>query len=728
MGARAVTRSAMHKVAFALAVALGAFLLFQVQPLIARYILPWFGGGPAVWTTCMLFFQAMLLVGYAYAHGLSRLPAMGQSLIHVAMLLGAMLMLPIIPSERWMPTPQQNPVIAILVLLLVHIGLPYVVLAGTSPLMQSWYARVLVGQSPYRLYALSNAASLMALLSYPTVVEPLLGRVQQAWMWMIGLGVFVVVSLYCAFLSRGPAHAFSPVGVREMTGTAGGNQSTRSAAVIHNPNQPFKGGEGVAGGWGAVWLWMVLPACASVLLLAITNRLSQDIAPVPLLWVVPLSIYLLTFILAFDSPRWYARRLFAHLLPLALVGATWIMLWEQQVALVWQILVYCAILFIFAMSCHGELYRLRPSVKGITAYYLMIAAGGALGGLMVAVVAPVVFDDYFELHWGLLLTTVLLVGRWIWEGRAVMGAVFSPAHALVIVALIVISGYGLYVHATRPLEGAVRIEGSRNFYGRLMVYEVHQDDPHRHHRLLHHAGTAHGLQFMHPERRSIPTAYYDFSSGMGRVILAMQQARPQAPLNVGAVGMGIGTIAAYNRPLDRLTFYEIDPDVIEVARRWFYFLPEAKGEVFNVLGDARLSLARQPGQEFDLLVLDAFSGDSIPTHLLTVESMQVYRRHLAVGGIILIHISNQHLELEPLAAALADEAGMSIVLIHRQADEAQGAYSSLWAALWERGSTPLVDPSALGILPGSRRVRPWTDDYSNLLAVFKRPFRGTGGG
>jgi spermidine synthase len=253
-----------------------------------------------------------------------------------------------------------------------------------------------------------------------------------------------------------------------------------------------------------------------------------------------------------------------------------------------------------------------------------------------------------------------------------------------------------------------------------MVYEVDQDDPWRHHRLLHHAGTAHGLQFMHPDRRAIPTAYYDASSGVGRIITAMQEARGDAALRIGAVGLGIGTIAAYTRPGDGLVFYEIDPDVIDIAQRRFHFLTAAPGRVLHVLGDGRLSLQRQTPQGFDLVVLDAFSGDSIPIHLLTVQALEVYRRHLAPGGIITIHISNQYLDLEPLVASLADELGMSIVSIHRQADESLGAYASLWVALWDRGLPPLVDPSPFGQAPGPRRVRPWTDDYSNLLGVVKR--------
>jgi hypothetical protein len=668
---------------FALDVFVGAFLLFQVQPLVGKYILPWFGGSPAVWTVCMLFFQVMLLIGYAYAHASATCltPPM-QAGVHIVLLAAAVLLLPIVPGDRWIPTDANDPTLRILGMLLASVGVPFVALSATGPLVQAWFARVVPGRSPYRLYALSNAASLIALLSFPVLVEPNLTRAMQARLWGYLLVGFAVLCSAGAIL----AARYPRVWVAESV-TAADRRNDRSSTAA---------------------LWIALATCASALLLAVTNKICQDVAVVPLLWVVPLSIYLLSFIVCFDRPAWYRRSLFLPLTGLSMAGVCWMMLRQDvEPPIVVQISVYCVALLMCCMLCHGELYAARPGHDRLTSFYLAIAFGGALGGAMVAIAAPLLLSGYFELHialFGCAVLALVVVHRDS-PGRRSSGLVASAVAVLAV---------ALLLNVTSFMRDSTMIARKRNFHGVLRVYDVLVERPFEHHRILQHAGVAHGLQF--PSRPNLPTAYYGPTSGAG---IALRYApRPHA-LRVGVVGLGVGTVVLYGQKGDTFRAYEINPDVVSMAHQHFSFLRQAAGDVQIVLGDARMSLARESDQQFDLIVLDAFSGDSIPVHLLTRECFELYLRHLRVGGTIAVHISNQHLELAPVITRLAEHFGLGWVHITSNARPDMGQYKSRWMLLSTDRAWLESEPvrSASGPIQVRRHIRLWTDDDTNLFQI-----------
>ena len=687
---------------FALTIFTGAFLLFQVQPLIAKFILPWFGGGPGVWTTCMLFFQVLLLGGYAYAHLISRwLKPRAQAIVHLALLAAALALLPIIPSEAWKPTGSENPVPRILALLLVTLGLPYFVLSSTGPLMQQWFSRANPGRSPYRLYALSNVGSLLALLSYPFFFEPNFTRKTQAGLWAWGLGAFVLFCGFCAvrlWKSEGDRKSEirnpktegnpKPEDRNPKTETSAGEVGSAGASVItaaEDSRAPAAANASLvaaavapASDFGSrpsfgsrisdfgfqpsPFLWLLLPACASTLLLATTNKMCQDVAVIPFLWVLPLALYLLSFILCFDSPRWYKRLPYTLALILLLGAVCWVLPQQSDIPLLLVLAIYSAALFVCCMICHGELYRLRPEPDRLTSFYLLIAAGGALGGLFVAVIAPLVFNSYAELPWGLFGCGLLLLvtcardpapassTRWRWLASLGVG--------------VVVLGVALLWQSHKFAK--TRVLMSRNFYGVLSVSEELKDSPDWHHFALFHGQTLHGLQFVHPIGATWPTAYYTDNSGVGLAVFSL----PKGDRRMGLVGLGVGTLAAYARTNDYLHFYEIDPEVLRVATNRFTYLAHCKGKVECTLGDARLSLEREPSQQFDLLALDAFSGDAIPVHLLTREAFAMYDRHLKTNGVIAVHISNKSLDLEPVLANVARECHYHMAVIESNTDAA----------------------------------------------------------
>jgi hypothetical protein len=672
---------------FAITIFIGAFLLFQVQPLIGKYILPWFGGSPAVWTACMLFFQVMLLVGYAYAHASIRYlrsPNV-QMIVHLLLLTAAVAMLPIVPGAKWVPTNPDQPTARIVAMLLACVGVPYVALAATGPLLQGWYARMAPGRSPYRLYALSNVASMLALISYPILVEPALSRPVQARVWGYLLIAFAVLCAGIAILqSRSPAPATDE----------------------HSP-------ETLASGQKRHWiLWLLLPACASVLLLAVTNKICQDVAVIPLLWVLPLAIYLLSFIICFDSPRWYTRGVFIPLMWLALAGVCWAMFQtDEKLPILPQISVYLLALFACCMVCHGELYRLRPVASRLTSFYLMIALGGAIGGILVALVAPRVFKGYFELHLGLFATALLtvLILRPSLRGR------LGPLFAGMCIALLGVT-LALLINATSVLKDATVVARSRNFYGVLSVFDVNRDEPLLRCIVLQHGGVTHGLQFVDPQLHNIPTAYFGPQSGVG--VMFRNVPRP-APLRVGVVGLGIGTVAAYAQPGDVFRFYEINPNVLPLAVTYFDFLNRSPARIEHIDGDARLSMQQEPQQNYDVFILDAFSGDAIPVHLLTRECFELYLHHLREGGIIAVHISNQHLNLAPVVRKLADHFGLASALIVNSTP-APGQYVSRWMLLSRNErwiGSPAIQQRATPLPSDQSGLRLWTDDDTNLFQI-----------
>lgn len=691
---------------FAATIFLGAFLLFQLQPLIGKYVLPWFGGATAVWATCMLFFQTLLLLGYAYAHLSTRwLSPRMAAVVHVLLLLAALCVLPISPSPRWKPGPLDDPTIRILALLTACVGLPYFVLSTTGPLLQAWLARPSPQRQSYRLYALSNVGSFLALLSYPVIVEPLMTRRSQAITWSVALGAFAIACAYCA-VRAALAPSPSPGTPREGRGedvSDGANvqRSTSSPPSVRS-------------------LWLLLPACASLLLLAVTNKLCQDVAVVPLLWILPLALYLLSFVICFDSPRWYDRRVFVPLLMIGLAAACWATWPEHEDAPIpLRIAALALALFACCMSCHGELYRLKPPVHSLTSYYLLIAAGGSTGGAFVALLAPLLFTGYTELQIGLLLAFVLLVVALHRDSASPLFRRRRPLGWLLTAIGGVVLALVLWPGASEYLSGGRLITRSRNFYGVLTVYDTGSGDNAQ--RLLHHGGITHGVQMLAANLRRHPTAYYGRQSGVG---VAIRSLAPGAAHRIGAIGLGAGTLAAYAEPGDLVRFYEINPMVIELARSHFSFLPDCRGSVEVVPGDARLSLERQADQRFDVLAVDAFSGDAIPVHLLTAECMDLYLRHLAPAGVLAIHVSNIHLDLQPVVQKLAAHAKLATArIVSPPLDSSQ--FDAEWILLARDPAllqAELILQAITATTPSKTRQRDvplWTDDYSDLIRILQ---------
>lgn len=666
---------------YATTIFLSSFLLFVVQPLIARLILPWFGGSAAVWTTCMLFFQALLLAGYAYAHflvGKVRRPGW-HAAIHTVLLGAAALTLPIAPDEAWKPSGSEEPISYILLLLAVAVGLPYFLLASTSPLIQAWYARAHPERNPYRLFALSNLASLVALVGYPFVIEPFLaGREQvRIWSWL-----FVGFAALCA------ASAWlTPKRALPETVVSDAGDSRRP-----------------------VWLWLALSATGAILLLAVTNHLTQNLAAGPLLWLAPLTLYLLTFILAFEGGAYRPAWMWSFAL-VALGAMAWLLVDRRfHFDLPVQLGVFLFGLFAGCLFCHGELYRLRPSARHLTGYYLTISAGGALGGGLVAVVAPLVFDAYYELGIGLVLLGVLAALRMRELGRV-------PHYASLAVLL---GATGCAAYESFNYHQDVKVS-ARSFYGVLRVKEYAPGEP-RHLRRLVHGAIMHGEQYMTGRARRYITAYYQEPSGIGAAIRAKQAAAPA--VRIGVIGLGTGTLAAYGRKGDTFRFYEIDPRVVAVARSEFTFLADSAANIEIEVGDARLVLERESSQAFDVLAVDAFSSDAIPVHLITREALQTYLRHVKPDGIVAFHVSNRFLQLIPVVARLAREAGVHAVHVNDEPgeDDVSRRSNTDWV-LVSRSAQALQAPRIVeaGAVPAEDRPewRTWTDDYSNLIQILR---------
>jgi hypothetical protein len=763
--------------AFALTIFAGAFLLFQVQPLIGKYILPWFGGSPGVWTTCMLFFQVLLLGGYAYAHTISRrLQPRTQAIVHLTLLAAALATLPITPGDNWKAHASGDPTWHILALLMASLGLPYLVLAATGPLMQEWFRRLTPGASPYRLYALSNVGSLLALISYPFYFETQFTRQAQAQFWSWGLLFYALGCGVCAWrVWRQP-----PAEI----------QSKRMAdADVPSPTP------------GRRALWLCLPACASILLLAVTNKMCQDVAVIPFLWVLPLGLYLVTFIISFDSPRWYSRFYYTMALAGAMVAISVALFQGADMPIVRQIVIYSATLFIGCMICHGELYHLKPHPRHLTSFYLMIAAGGAIGGLFVALVAPNVFSNFYEMHLSLGLIALLLLVL-CWNGRSEMGprrwqilfailalaavygaekgsdvavqwvrnldairteprlnyetwrnverfhAVLWIAPVMLGVAAIVlawrrgqvlnwhrmtcgllsaglvtlVAALGLQVQ--RASQGAV--VSARNFYGVLSVFEYEHDRPDARYYLLQHGRITHGLQFASPHRAREITSYFGSNSGIG---LALRQFPRQQNQRIGLLGLGVGTVTAYGKPGDYIRIYEINPQVKQIAESPFTYLSRSDAQVDVVMGDGRLSMESEPPQNFDILIMDAFSSDAVPVHLLTKEAFEIYQRHLKPDGAILVNISNRYLDLRPVVENAARAFDFDVHTINSEdggADENEEGgwwlYSSTWMILsrneefMNRGALRFA---ASPPIPYNPDIPLWTDDYTSMFRILQ---------
>jgi SAM-dependent methyltransferase len=669
-----------------------ACLLFLVQPLASKLILPWFGGSAAVWTTCMLFFQAGLLLGYLYAHGLvTALGPTRQAVVHTILLAASVLALPILPNAMWQPNPGEDPTWRVFGVLATSVGLPYLLLSSTSPLLQSWFARSQEGVLPYRYFALSNAGSLVALLAYPVLVEPYLTGHQQAWFWSVSYILFAVLCISTAWVAvahRSSVSALKAAKVEEALADAPASRFT-------------------------ILLWLALPACASTLLLAATNLLTQNIAPMPFLWVLPLSLYLLTFILCFESSRWYKRCLFLPLsLPaLCLLGQGSGPHRYESIRL--TIVALCTALFVCCMSCHGEVARLRPGARRLTSYYLCLSGGGVIGGLFVALLAPHLFPAYYEYPVAFCGCALLLLGvAWRDYSKWIRHRIGLPLWVLGFAATAMLM---IYVCRESYEETAGARLLVRNFYGALRVSDSRGDDQVLERELTHGIIT-HGIQLLNPWLRRNPTTYYALNSGVGLTWNVLAQT---GPLKMGVVGLGAGTLATYGRKGDTIRFYEINPQVLSVANTQFSFLADCLARHDVVLGDARLVLAREPGQHFDILTIDAFSGDAIPVHLLTREAFQIYWRHLKPDGVLVVHISNRYIDLAPVVALAAREAGKTARQVDNADDDKTETYSSSYVLVSSRAEffdSPLLKNAnfKIAVPPG---MRAWTDDFSNLWQV-----------
>jgi hypothetical protein len=668
---------------YAAAIFLGAFLLFLIEPMIAKAILPWFGGAAAVWTTCLLFFQGMLLGGYLYSDRLAsfRSKPRNQALWHLALLWASVFLLPISPSQRWKPTAADDPTFRILGLLLATIGLPYLLLS-TGPLLQAWYARQQPAAAPYRLFAVSNAGSLLGLLSYPILLEPFFTTRRQFQCWSV---------LYSGFVLLVTAAGVRYVRARNF-------EAASRAAGTAPPS------------WDVHLFWIAFPACSSLLLLAVTNHLSRNVAPIPFLWVLPLALYLLSFILCFEREAFYKRGWYLRLLLVAFAAMVCALSGlGEAVGLPALVAIFAGGLFVCCIVCHGELARLKPAAEHLTRYYILVAFGGAVGGAFVALIAPRIFCDNTELPAGLVLCLLLpsLILLRSTPLQRVLLVSIGVALAGVLYAL-------LYSGAFRPESRLV----ARNFYGVLRVQDHLGSDPSRATRELRSGTINHGQQFLAPERRRRPTAYYGPTSGVG---LALLHCRRDLPQRVGVIGLGAGVLASYARAGDYYRFYEINPLVVGLAHTHFTFLRDSPAPIDVVLGDGRLCLEREAAQNFDILAVDAFSGDAIPVHLLTREAFLVYFRHIKQNGILAVHISNRYLDLAPIVQLAVQAFGRRAIVIENRPDPEAAILRSTWVLaalqLEDLPQPAIRDVESHRPIPAG--TRPWTDDYSNIFSILR---------
>jgi len=687
---------------------LSAFLLFLVQPMIGKFVLPWFGGAPAVWTTCMLFFQAILLAGYAYAHGLAtRATLRTQARLHVALLVVSsivVLWLSVAPSPAWKPLADQSPVERILGLLLVTIGAPFFLLSATAPLLQSWFSRTRPERFPYRLYAVSNLGSLLAILSYPFVIEPSISLSRQASLWSWTYAVFAIACGLVAWQVMS-AHAIEPVADQP------------DGELVPQTAEP---------GIATKFVWLALAACSSVVLLATTSMMSQDLAVVPLLWILPLSLYLLSFVICFQHERLYWRPLFLVGLVASVAWITYVLGGSVFVPLRTQIAAYSTALFMVCMVCHGELVRLRPASRHLTSFYLMVAGGGALGGFLVTVVATAFLRGFWEYHFGLLAATLLVI--WVlFRERPREGG--RPVHVLALCGvLVVLWGVLAYFLTQNIRESTERnVEMARNFFGVLRLQELFTDDPSNHQYSLVHGRIEHGYQFQDPEKRHWPVSYYGPTSGMGAAIL-LHPARARGPMRIAVIGLGAGIAATYGRPGDVVRFYEINPEVVRLSEKYFTYRKETRATTDVTLGDARVSLERRRdegiSEQFDVIVIDAFSSDAIPVHLLTRECFDTFRFHLKPDGILAFHVTSRFFDLKPVLRSLSvpGRGQMHAAWFYDPGNPSIATDRTDWVLLTANEAFLATPEVRSRITPWPASGRPpvtWTDDYSNLVSVIQ---------
>lgn len=693
---------------FALTVLVSSFLLFLVQPIIAKQIVPWFGGSAAVWTTCLSFFQMVLLAGYAYSDGVQRLKPRAQSILHVVLLVVSLLALPIVAGDHWKPAGDEDPFWRILGLLFVTIGLPYFMLSTTGPLIQSWFAREqkdpAVARRAYRLFALSNFGSLMGLLAYPFVIEPWVSTRVQATIWSVFYGLFVLLTALVAIRAARQTRVALLDDSATSTVTAASDVQAQGARPVISD----------------LALWFALSGLATILLLSISSHITQNVASIPFLWVVPLSLYLLTFVVAFEGRGgrgWYSRE--TMMLPALLLAGfmAWGLVTDHGILDIdIAIPLYLVGLFLACLFCHGELAAAKPHPRYLTRFYFIIALGGAAGGIFVSLVAPRVFSAYWELPLALMLIGFLGIWVALRHGRGPIQKVFVGGS---LVSLVVC---GYYAGAYQREAASGSIYASRNFYGTLKITDREYPGGVEPVRRLIHGVILHGLQDINLEHRDDATTYYGESSGVGIALRHFAATQPSG-IRVGVIGLGVGTLARYGRTGDHYRMYEINPTVIELAQSHFSYIKDSKATVSFAQGDARLVLEREAPQQFDVLVIDAFSSDSIPIHLMTREALAVYRKHLSPKGVIVFHVTNRYLDLAPVVQQLADEVKMTAALVSDDpVIDSRGVYALSDWVLVTNNTALLMHPEVVAKrhrvvpIPG---LAPWTDDFNNLFRVLK---------
>lgn len=750
-----------------LAILIGAFLLFQVQLILGKYILPWFGGTPGVWSACLLFFQVILLGGYAYSHFVAmRLASRKQVGLHVGLMVVSVLVLvalafqwpsPITPGAGWKPQADTKPTLLILQFLLASIGLQFFLLSTTSPLLQHWFSQRSPLASPYRLYALSNLGSLLGLLSYPLLVEPALTLRTQAWLWSGGYLLFALLCMTVAPWKFAGSPSREPL-----------MEEPRAQEQSAGPS------------WSRQFFWTALAACASIMLLATTNIICQQVAVSPFLWVLPLSIYLLSFILCFESERFYRRGLFHPLFVLTAGAACALLLNSVDVPLLHQLVAFLMVMFASCMVCHGEIALTKPEPRYLTRFYLCIAIGGAFGGVFVNLVAPYIFPNLWEFPLGIIATAILLgLGlrrdpkswwyrrlRWmplalfagillmippaskalgvttlepppltyilfagtmalaaavvhVSDRRAPKASSYTVTRASALATVLLLACGFIWEARLRLRESVAR---ERNFYGVLAV--IRDSSPFGDFLFLRDRMVDHGMQFVNPQLARMAVGYYGPQSGINVLLRGL----PPTPVRVGVVGLGTGNLAVFSRPGDVFRFYEINPAVLQYAHgqdAYFTYLRDAPGTIEIAPGDARLTLEREAEhgerQQFDVLVLDAFSGDAIPIHLLTREAFWVYLQHLrSADSVLAVHITNRSLDLSPVLAGIAADLNLTAIRVYRPWQQTFSSQTD-WVLL-SRGPSPFLTRDVLAAakpLDNVARALVWTDDYSNLLHVAK---------
>jgi len=730
------------RLVYATTVFISAFLLFQVQPLLSKFILPWFGGTPAVWTSAMLFFQIVLFLGYLYAHLTSvYLSARWRFYAHLMVLALAVVSVALnrlIPPATLRPSGANNesPLLQVLLLLGATVGLPYFALSSTGPLLQKWFSETF-DKSPYRLFALSNFGSLLALISYPFFFEANYGIVSQAAMWSVGFAFFAICCAYCA-LTTYLSNRSKTVDRVVLSGTSDSEPSAPNETTATLDLTVEKKPTG-----SQLFTWIALPTLACILFLAVTNEVCQNIATVPLLWIVPLALYLLSFIVAFDQPKWYSRSIYSlvSLLLLFLLAdydltLTWISSFLNKLlgrsatnpihfGKTWwlEACTYFSALFTLLVVCHGELARSKPSPKYLTWFYLTLSLGGALGGIFVNLIAPNVFKTFFELPLSFICCAILcaaLLLDLLSSRKSNLRKLIVALGALLAIGTCCLIAMSKFVEENSDQSSV--LHQSRNFYGILSVYRTDRNTPEDQYMFVS-GHIRHGVQYADPNKRSTPLSYYGTGSGCQIAISHVQQR--QAECHIGVIGLGVGTVAAYARPNDRIRFYEINPKVIEIAKntQWFHYLSDCKGDVQTVLGDARLRLEGELRagelQQFDVLVLDAFSGDAIPTHLLTDEAFELYSKHLKDSGILAVHITNTHLDLYPVVKQLAEKHnyGYRRIFCNNSESLSKNYYMLLSKDPVFLDQTKDDIESLPKFLQQPRSVPLWTDEYTNLTRL-----------